>query len=136
MNLSNEPEQEYLADGITEELITDLSYAQPLRVLSRSSTIRFKGSHLSVAEIAKQLNVDALIEGTVLRAGYIDTDLSISKTFSIERTTALQFRGEIFNTFNNVNMSAPTSNMSSPAFGTIPAAGAPRIVQLALRLSF
>ena len=67
VNLSNDPEQEYYSDGITEQLITDLSYAKPLRVLSRSSTIRFKGSHLSAPQIAKQLHVDALIEGTVLR---------------------------------------------------------------------
>ncbi len=53
---------------MTEQLITDLSYAKPLRVLSRSSTIGFKGSHLSVPQIAEQLHVDALIEGTVLRA--------------------------------------------------------------------
>jgi TolB-like protein/DNA-binding winged helix-turn-helix (wHTH) protein/Tfp pilus assembly protein PilF len=68
VNLSNDPAQEYLADGITEQLITDLSYAKPLRVLSRSSTIAFKGSTLSVPQIAEQLHVDALIEGTVLRA--------------------------------------------------------------------
>jgi len=67
VNLSNDPEQEYYSDGITEQLITDLSYAKPLRVLSRSSTIGFKGSHLSVPQIAEQLHVDALIEGTVLR---------------------------------------------------------------------
>ncbi len=66
-NLSNDPEQEYFADGITEQLITDLSYAKPLRVLSRSSTIGFKGSHPSIPQIADQLHVDALIEGTVLR---------------------------------------------------------------------
>jgi DNA-binding winged helix-turn-helix (wHTH) protein len=68
VNLSNDPAQEYLADGITEQLITDLSYAQPLRVLSRESTIGFKGSTLSIPQIAEQLRVDALIEGTVLRA--------------------------------------------------------------------
>jgi TolB-like protein/DNA-binding winged helix-turn-helix (wHTH) protein/Flp pilus assembly protein TadD len=67
-NLSDDPSQEYLADGITEQLITDLSYAKKLRVLSRSSTIGFKGSPLSAPQIAEQLHVDALIEGTVLRA--------------------------------------------------------------------
>jgi TolB-like protein/DNA-binding winged helix-turn-helix (wHTH) protein/Flp pilus assembly protein TadD len=67
VNLSNDPEQEYFSDGMTEQLTTDLSYAKPLRVLSRSSTIGFKGSHLSVPQIAEQLHVDALIEGTVLR---------------------------------------------------------------------
>jgi TolB-like protein/DNA-binding winged helix-turn-helix (wHTH) protein/Flp pilus assembly protein TadD len=67
VNLSNDPEQEYFADGMTEELITDLSYAKSLRVVSRSSTIAFKNSHLSVPQIAEQLHVDAVIEGTVLR---------------------------------------------------------------------
>jgi TolB-like protein/DNA-binding winged helix-turn-helix (wHTH) protein/Tfp pilus assembly protein PilF len=68
VNLSNDPEQEYFADGMTEQLITDLSYAKQLRVLSRSSTIAFKNSNLSASQIAEQLHVDALIEGTVLRA--------------------------------------------------------------------
>ena len=66
-NLSNDPNQEYFADGMTEELITDLSYAKSLRVVSRASTIGFKKSHLSLPQIAEQLKVDAVIEGTVLR---------------------------------------------------------------------
>jgi TolB-like protein/DNA-binding winged helix-turn-helix (wHTH) protein len=66
-NLSNDPEQEYLADGMTEELTTDLSYAKSLRVLSRASTSEFKKSTLSLPQIAEQLHVDAVIEGTVLR---------------------------------------------------------------------
>ena len=68
INLSNDPEQEYLTDGITEDLITDLSYAKSLRVVPLTSTRRFKGSLLSVPQIAEQLNVDALIRGAVLRA--------------------------------------------------------------------
>jgi TolB-like protein/DNA-binding winged helix-turn-helix (wHTH) protein len=65
-NLSNDPELQYLADGITDELITDLSYAKSLRVVSRSSSSRFKGSDLSAPEVARQLNVDGVIEGTVV----------------------------------------------------------------------
>jgi TolB-like protein/Flp pilus assembly protein TadD len=67
VNLSNDPEQEYFADGMTDELITDLSFAKPLRVVSRASTIGFKRSSLSVPQITEQLHVDAVIEGTVLR---------------------------------------------------------------------
>jgi hypothetical protein len=67
---------------------------------------------------------------------YVDTDLSAFKTFTIYKESSLQFRGEVFNVFNNVNLNAPNSSLSSPAFGIISAAGAPRIVQLALRLSF
>jgi TolB-like protein/DNA-binding winged helix-turn-helix (wHTH) protein/Flp pilus assembly protein TadD len=66
-NLSNDPQQEYLTDGITEELITDLSYAKLLRVVPLTSTKTFKGSLLPVPQIAEKLNVDALIVGTVLR---------------------------------------------------------------------
>ncbi len=67
---------------------------------------------------------------------YVDTDLSAFKTFSMDRRITLQLRGEVFNLFNNVNMNAPNGTQSSPAFGTISASGAPRIVQLALRLAF
>jgi hypothetical protein len=66
-NLSNDSNYEYFAEGMTEQLITDLSYAKPLRVLSRSSTTSFRNSALSDPQIADQLHVDALIEGTVLR---------------------------------------------------------------------
>jgi hypothetical protein len=68
--------------------------------------------------------------------GYVDIDLSAFKTFTIYKESSLQFRGEVFNVLNNVNLSAPNGILSSPAFGTISAANAPRIVQLGLRLSF
>jgi len=68
INISDDTGQEYLADGITEELIADLSYAKSLRVISHSSSNNFKKSQLSVPQIAEQLNVDAVIEGAVLRA--------------------------------------------------------------------
>jgi TolB-like protein/DNA-binding winged helix-turn-helix (wHTH) protein/Flp pilus assembly protein TadD len=67
VNLSNDPDQEYFADGMTDQLITNLSYAKSLRVVSRESTIAFKKSSLSLPQIAEQLQVDAVIEGTVLR---------------------------------------------------------------------
>lgn len=66
-NLSNDPEQEYLTEGIAEELITDLSYAKSLRVIPLVSSKTFKGSPLPVPQIADKLNVDALIMGTVVR---------------------------------------------------------------------
>jgi len=68
-NLSHEPEQEYFADGMTEELITDLGKIGALRVISRTSVMRYKGTKKPLPEIAKELNVDALVEGTVLRSG-------------------------------------------------------------------
>ncbi len=66
-NLSGDPEQEYFADGMTETLITDLSKIRDLKVIARSSSMKYKGSDLSLDEIASELGVDALIEGTVQR---------------------------------------------------------------------
>ncbi|MGB7846861.1 MAG: winged helix-turn-helix domain-containing protein [Candidatus Acidiferrum sp.] len=68
-NLSHDPEQEYFADGMTEELITDLGKIGALRVISRTSVMRFKGTKKPLPEVARELNVDALVEGTVLRSG-------------------------------------------------------------------
>jgi TolB-like protein/Flp pilus assembly protein TadD len=68
-NLSKDPEQEYFADGMTDELITDLAKIGSMRVISRSSVMRYKGIKKSLPEIARELNVDAVVEGTVLRSG-------------------------------------------------------------------
>jgi TolB-like protein/Tfp pilus assembly protein PilF len=69
-NLSGDPTQEYLADGMTEVLSTDLARLGGLqRVTARSSVIRYKGSRASPAEIARELGVDALVTGAVQRSG-------------------------------------------------------------------
>jgi len=68
-NLSRDPEQEYFAEGMTEALITTLAKIGELRVVSRTSTMLYKGVHKPLREIARDLEVDAIIEGTVLRAG-------------------------------------------------------------------
>jgi TolB-like protein/Tfp pilus assembly protein PilF len=68
-NLSGDATQEYLADGMTEALIGRLSRISDLRVISRTSVMRFKDSQLSVPEIAKALRVDAIVEGSVIREG-------------------------------------------------------------------
>src|SRR5262249_12394751 len=68
-NLSRDPEQDYFADGMTEALITNLSKVGALKVISRTSAMRYKGTNKSVPEIAGELNVDAIIEGSVLHAG-------------------------------------------------------------------
>ena len=68
-NLSGDATQEYLADGMTEELIGRLSAIRGLRVISRTSAMHFKDPHLSAPEIAKTLHVDALVEGSVIREG-------------------------------------------------------------------
>ncbi len=68
-NLSHDPEQDYFADGMTEELITELAQIRALRVISRTSIMQYKGTHKSVPEIARELRVDAILEGSVLRSG-------------------------------------------------------------------
>ena len=68
-NLSGDPAQDYLADGITEALIGRLSNIHDLRVISHTSVMRFRNLQLSVPEIAKALNVDALVEGSVIKEG-------------------------------------------------------------------
>src|SRR5208282_1932309 len=68
-NLSGDPSQDYLADGMTEALIGSLSTIHDLRVISRTSVMRFKDTQLSVPEIAKTLHVDAIVEGSVIREG-------------------------------------------------------------------
>ena len=69
-NFSGDPAQEYFADGMTEELTTDLAKISALRVISRTSVMQFKGEHRKpLPEIARLLNVDAVVEGSVLRVG-------------------------------------------------------------------
>lgn len=68
-NLSGDSAQDYLADGITEAIIGRLSAIHDLRVISRTSAMRFRETKLSAPEIAKTLGVDALVEGSVIRAG-------------------------------------------------------------------
>jgi TolB-like protein/tetratricopeptide (TPR) repeat protein len=68
-HLSGDPTQEYLADGMTESLIGRLSRIHDLRVISRTSVMRFRDPQLSVPEIAKILRVDAIVEGSVIREG-------------------------------------------------------------------
>lgn len=68
-NLSDDPGQDFFADGMTEDLITDLGKIGALRVISRTSVVQYKGTKKALPEIARELNVDALVEGTVTRSG-------------------------------------------------------------------
>jgi TolB-like protein/DNA-binding winged helix-turn-helix (wHTH) protein/Tfp pilus assembly protein PilF len=68
-NLSGDSSQEYFADGMTDELITDLAQIHALRVISRTSVMVYKGAREPLPEIARELNVDAVVEGTVLLSG-------------------------------------------------------------------
>src|SRR5271168_4408 len=68
-NLSGDASQDYFADGMTDELITDLAQISALRVISRTSVMVYKGARKPLPQIARELNVDAVVEGTVLRSG-------------------------------------------------------------------
>jgi TolB-like protein len=68
-NLTHDPDQEYFADGLTEALITNLAKISALRVVSRTSAMHYKNVHEPLPRIARELGVDAVVEGTVLRSG-------------------------------------------------------------------
>jgi TolB-like protein/DNA-binding winged helix-turn-helix (wHTH) protein/Tfp pilus assembly protein PilF len=68
-NLSRDPEQEYFAGGLTDALITDLGKMITLRVISRTSVMQYKGTKKPLPQIARELNVDAVVEGTIQRFG-------------------------------------------------------------------
>ena len=105
-NLSRNPEQEYFVDGMTEALITDLAQIGALRVISRTSAMRYKGSDKPLPEIARELNVDGLVEGSVLRAGdrvritaqliHAATDLHIwAKSYERDLSDVLALQSEV-----------------------------------------
>jgi TolB-like protein/DNA-binding winged helix-turn-helix (wHTH) protein len=68
-NLSGDKDQDYFADGMTDELIAHLAKIRSLRVISHTSAMAYKGTHRPLSQIARELNADAVVEGTVLRSG-------------------------------------------------------------------
>jgi TolB-like protein/Flp pilus assembly protein TadD len=105
-NLSGSPEQDYLADGMTEALIGRLATIQGLRVISRTSSMQFKGTRSSVPEIARKLNVRVVVEGSVIRSGdririsaqliQADTDVHLwSGTFDRQLRDVLELQSEV-----------------------------------------
>src|SRR5205814_2763141 len=69
VNMSGDPEQEYFSDGITEDIITDLSKVSALFVVARNTAFTYKGKTAEVQEVAKELGVDFVLEGSVRKAG-------------------------------------------------------------------
>ena len=105
-NLSGDPNQDYFVDGITEELIADLGQVSALRVISRTSAMTYKNTKKTLPEIARELAVDAVVEGSVLREGsevrvtaqLIDarTDEHIwARSYVRDLTTVLALQGEV-----------------------------------------
>jgi serine/threonine protein kinase/tetratricopeptide (TPR) repeat protein len=84
-NLSGDATQEYFADGMTDAIITELSHIRKLRVISRTSVMQYKNTQKSLADIARDLNVDAVVEGSVLRSdGRVRISAKLIQT-SLER---------------------------------------------------
>ena len=105
-NLSGDPGQDYFADGMTEELIAELGQVSALRVLSRTSMMTYKGTKKKVPEIARELGVDGVVEGSVLREGnqvrvtaeLIDgrTDRHVwARTYLRDLTSVLALQGDV-----------------------------------------
>lgn len=68
-NLSGDPSQQYFADGLTDQLITNLGQISDLRVISRTSVMRYKGAQEPLPQIGRELNVDVILEGAILKSG-------------------------------------------------------------------
>jgi serine/threonine protein kinase/tetratricopeptide (TPR) repeat protein len=111
-NLSMDAEQEYFADGMTDVLIADLSQISALRVISRTSVMQYKGTRKRLPQIARELNVDAVIEGSVLRsAGRVRitaqlihgaTDKHLwAKSYERDLRDVLALQGEVASTIAN-----------------------------------
>ena len=126
-NLSGQPEQDYFADGMTDELIMELGQATTLRVTSRTSAMSLKGSKELLPEIARELGVDAVVEGTVQREGneiritaqLIDArhdHLLWAKTYNRALTNVLALQGELAqNIAEQVRANVTPSAQARPA---------------------
>jgi TolB-like protein/DNA-binding winged helix-turn-helix (wHTH) protein/Tfp pilus assembly protein PilF len=97
-NLTGDPEQEYFADGITEELIIELGKVSEARVISRQSIMQYKGSKKPLREIAQELNVDAVLEGAVERSGErVRISIHLDQVSPESQLWAKQYDGDLRN---------------------------------------
>jgi eukaryotic-like serine/threonine-protein kinase len=108
-NLSRDREQEYFVDGMTDELTTDLSKITALRVVSRTSAMHYKNTNKTLPEIARELNVDGVVEGSVMRSGnrvrisaeliHAETDQHLwAETYERELDDVLRLQSEVAQT--------------------------------------
>jgi len=98
-NLSGDPEQEYFVDGMTDALSAELGKIKALTIISRTSAMRYKNTEKSIPEIAKELGVDAVIEGSVLKAG---NDVRITAQLVDGRTDAHLWSDNYTGTLTNI----------------------------------
>jgi TolB-like protein/DNA-binding winged helix-turn-helix (wHTH) protein/Tfp pilus assembly protein PilF len=103
-NLSGDASQDYFSDGMTDELITELGQIAGLRVISRTSMMTYKGARKSIPQIAHELNVDAVVEGTVLRSGnQIRITAQLIQAEDDKHLWARSYEGELRDTFSLQN---------------------------------
>jgi TolB-like protein/DNA-binding winged helix-turn-helix (wHTH) protein/thioredoxin-like negative regulator of GroEL len=103
-NLSGDASQDYFSDGMTDELITELGQIGGLRVISRTSIMTYKGARKSIPQIAHELNVDAVVEGTVLLSGnQIRITAQLIQAEDDKHLWARSYEGELRNTFTLQN---------------------------------
>lgn len=99
-NFSPDPDQEYFSDGLTEEIITDLSQIKDLLVISRSSAMTFKGAKKKVREIANEVNVQFVLEGSVRKAGNkIRISVQLIDAFNDSHMWAEKYTGTLDDVF-------------------------------------
>ena len=99
-NLSGDVSQDYFSDGMTDELITELGQIAGLRVISRTSIMTYKGARKSIPQIAHELNVDAVVEGTVLRSGnQVRITAQLIQAEDDKHLWARSYEGELRDTF-------------------------------------
>jgi TolB-like protein/DNA-binding winged helix-turn-helix (wHTH) protein/Tfp pilus assembly protein PilF len=108
-NLSGDASQDYFSDGMTDELITELGQIAGLRVISRTSMMTYKGARKSIPQIAHELNVDAVVEGTVLRSGsQVRITAQLIQAEDDKHLWARSYEGELRDTFSLQNEVART----------------------------
>jgi TolB-like protein/DNA-binding winged helix-turn-helix (wHTH) protein len=96
VNLSSDVDQDFFADGMTEELTTDLGKIAALRVISRTSVMQYEGTRKPLQQIARELNVDALVEGTVTRSGnHLRITANLVQAFPEKHLWAESYEGEV-----------------------------------------
>ena len=103
-NLTGDPEQNYFVDGLQDILITELSRIQGLRVTSRQSTIRYRNSELPATDIADELGVDAIVEGSLLREGNrIEVTVQLTDGRNDQHLWAKRYTRETPHVFNLIS---------------------------------
>jgi TolB-like protein/DNA-binding winged helix-turn-helix (wHTH) protein len=100
-NLSNDPNQGYFADGMTDELITDLAQVRELKVVSKTSIMQYKDTRKPLAQIGRELGVDAVIEGSVLRSGNrVRITAQLIRASTDRHVWANAYEGDLSDVFN------------------------------------